>query len=97
MDNSLLIFYATIVSVYGCLLYKIPNKQYTNMIVLTLITMVLIYVGQQYLITSGKVRHSPNNESDNKFTISSIKVDTPQKGHNIDYEYWNKVEHFQEQ
>ena len=91
MDNSLLIFYATIVSVYGCLLYKIPNKQYTNMIVLTLITMVLIYIGQQYLITSGKVRHSPNKKSEDQYHIANIKLDIPIDDSN------GEVEHFQEQ
>jgi len=64
MEDSLIIFYVTIVLVYCCLLYNIPDKDYLHMVILTLLTMLLIYIGQQYIISSGKVRN--NNSSSSK-------------------------------
>lgn len=75
MENSLIIFYVTIVGVYCCLLYKIPDKNYVHMVVLTLITMVLIYVGQQYIVSSGKVRHG-NTNSSKQYQTASIPIKT---------------------
>jgi hypothetical protein len=79
MDNSLIIFYTTIVGVYCCLLYKIPDKNYLHMVILTLITMGLIYVGQQYIVSSGKVRHG-EKESSKQYHTASIPVKTDGAG-----------------
>lgn len=74
MDNSLIIFYVTIVGVYCCLLYKIPDKNYIQMVVLTILTMLMIYVGQQYIVSSGKVKHAPSRKVDQRYHTASIPI-----------------------
>jgi hypothetical protein len=60
MEKMLLIFYVSIVSVYSCLLFNIPDKEYCKMVVLTVLTVLILYVGQQFILSGGKVRKANN-------------------------------------
>ena len=76
MENSLIMFYVLIVGVYSCLLFNIPDKNHQQMIALTVITMLLIYIGQQYMISTGKVRHGKNDSHkfDNSYKVASMSL-----------------------
>ena len=59
MNEYLIIFYVSIVAVYSYILYRIPNKNYVQMVVLTILTALIILCGQKMILADGKVKRSP--------------------------------------
>ena len=59
MNEYLIIFYVSIVAVYSYILYRIPDKNYVQMVVLTIFTALIILCGQKMILADGKVKKSP--------------------------------------
>jgi hypothetical protein len=74
MENTLYVFYASIVIVFSCLLFNIPENNVGQMCLLTALTALIIYIGQQFIVTDGKVKTMNKNKAKVGYHVSSLKT-----------------------